>query len=70
MPGRKDYMAIIEAAYARERSQLDREIAAWRQQIGADRAANAVFGYSPPRFPLHLAGSQMPLCPDPGRVGR
>jgi hypothetical protein len=55
MPTRNDCLTYIREAYDNERGQLDREIAAWQEQFRANAAFNALFGYSPPRWPLHLA---------------
>lgn len=55
MPTRDDYLRYIRAAYAREHGRLDAEIAAWQKQFRANAALNTLFGYSPPRWPLHMA---------------
>ncbi len=55
MPTRDDYLQYIRAAYAREHGHLDVEIARWQEQFRASAALNALFGYSPPRWPLHMA---------------
>jgi hypothetical protein len=55
MPTRSDYLTYIQAAYDNERGHLDREIAAWQAQFRASAALTALFGYSPPRWPLHMA---------------
>ena len=55
MPTRDDYLAYIRAAYARERDHLADEVARWQEQFRANAAWNALFGYSPPRWPLHMA---------------
>lgn len=55
MSMRSDYLAYIRAAYERERGHLADEIARWQEQFRASAAWNALFGYSPPRWPLHMA---------------
>ncbi len=55
MPTRNDYLNYIRAAYAREHGRLDVEVARWQEQFRASAALNALFGYAPPRWPLHMA---------------
>jgi hypothetical protein len=49
---RKDYVYYIQSAYDRESDQLDAEIEKWKLQFNPN---DALFGYSPPGWPLPLA---------------
>lgn len=52
MPNRSDYFNYLRAGYEREAGRLEEEILAWKRSFSGD---NALLGFLPTRFPLHVA---------------